>query len=185
MKLHYDSLLFLLFIALQPCQAEVSATPTHEYDGTLNIETVSGQSCPVDMLGERYFAMTWREIAEGGIDGYVMGTDLLTGRLLGRQLEALTITYPTDEFLVREHSLSAAIQLDGRITGSLHEKPSIVDDGACYITSATFNLKSNQNIMPNLWQNASISFLSSLAKKQTKQYGEAVLPVQQMLTILE
>lgn len=170
-----------------PCYAKSSSATLHEYQGELTIQTVAGKSCRADSTGSRLFSLVWRKAAGGKVEGYFDGERLLIGRFSGKQLAALAVVYPHNDGSVQQHRMSLQLTRDGALTGSLNEAPPEQDDGKCYITAATFDLKerAQQDIPENRWQQATDDYGLAIAQWQYNRYDEGVMPLQKVLTSLE
>ena len=179
---------FIVAISLaHPCYAESPAATLHEYQGEMTIQSVAGKSCLTDAVGKRLLSLIWRKAAGGGVEGYFDGERLNIGRFSGKQLGALAVIYPHSDGLAQHHHMSIQLEFDVALTGSLHETPPEQDDGKCYITAATLDMKERpqQDVPANRWQQATDNYDFAIAQWQYKQYGESIMPLQKMLTSFE
>jgi len=185
---HFSSFIFIVAISCaHPVYAKSQTEALHEYWGELTIQTVAGKSCKADSTGNRLFSLIWRKAADGKVEGYFDGERMLLGRFSGKQLGALAVIYPRNDGVVQKHRMSLQLANDGVLTGSLNEVPFEQDDGECYITSATFDMKERpqQDIPENRWQQATDNYGVAIAQWQYGKYGEGIMPLQHMLTSLE
>ena len=183
---HYAALIVLISFAL-PCHAKSQTEMLHEYGGALNIRSVAGKACKADSTGSRLFSLIWRKAAGGNVEGYFNGEGILIGRFSGKQFADLSVAYPNNDDSVQKHRMGFRLGRDGALTGSLNEVPPEQDDGSCYITAATFELKerAQQDIPADRWLQATDRYALELVRWQFEKYGEGVMPLQHLLTSFE